>query len=360
MKKSLLALAVLGAFCGRCVGAVVGHAVRHPRRQRQVRQERRSLARSRARDRRHQQQPARLPWHRRPGRRPEGGLQPAVRHQPRHRHRRTRQVLESPRDREPVRRFGELRLGRDYMPTFWNRRSSMPSAPTASAARSTFASATTRCAQDNSIGYFLPTNLGGFYGQAMVAAGRRRHRSADRPVYSAASSASRAGPFDVASRTGTTPDVASLPVPRRRLATQHKKTDEHRRFVGLRLREAMGYYDEETLPTPRRRPARSAPSFPFGQSEVHVGYDRSKLRQQRRRSTRRSTNQGDVPVQPVQAHGHVRHGCAPEQQGRHRAVRCRAAQRPRPERRRQVEGLRVRHSSLLLIACSPQQAFRAD
>ena len=46
----------------------------------------------------------------------------------------------------------------------------MPSARTASAARGNVQRGA-HVRQDNSIGYFLPSNLGGFYGQVMVAAG---------------------------------------------------------------------------------------------------------------------------------------------------------------------------------------------
>ena len=76
--------------------------------------------------------------------------------------------------------MGELRLGRDYNPTFWNTYFFDPFgavgvgtilnftiAPTANLG----SGATTALRNDNSIGYFLPANLGGLYGQGMVAAG---------------------------------------------------------------------------------------------------------------------------------------------------------------------------------------------
>lgn len=71
--------------------------------------------------------------------------------------------------------FGELRVGRDYVPTFWNYTvfdpfgtNSVGSVITAyTGGVSTFVRAS------NSIGYFLPGNLGGFYGQAMYAFGNR-------------------------------------------------------------------------------------------------------------------------------------------------------------------------------------------
>jgi predicted porin len=77
-------------------------------------------------------------------------------------------------------RFGELRLGRDYTPTFWNTTifdpfgtngvgSSLNVSRAASSAPINGAfGATTYVRSNNAVGYFLPA-LGGVYGQAMVA-----------------------------------------------------------------------------------------------------------------------------------------------------------------------------------------------
>jgi predicted porin len=78
--------------------------------------------------------------------------------------------------------FGELRLGRDYTPTFWNdtvfdpfgtngvgtnlistASGFGPGAPSGFTANGNYVRA------NNSVGYFLPPNLGGFYGQVMYA-----------------------------------------------------------------------------------------------------------------------------------------------------------------------------------------------
>jgi predicted porin len=73
--------------------------------------------------------------------------------------------------------LGELRLGRDYTPGFWNLSKFHPFGtngvgtagilfyPVQGGARITNVRAS------NSVGYFLPGNLGGFYGQAMYAFG---------------------------------------------------------------------------------------------------------------------------------------------------------------------------------------------
>ena len=54
--------------------------------------------------------------------------------------------------------------------------------------------------------------------------------------------------------------------------------------------------------------------IPFGQAEVHVGYDRSESKRRLSSATRSSDQQTveqfkvDAPVQPVQADGDVHHG----------------------------------------------------
>ncbi|KTT14051.1 hypothetical protein NS331_24055 [Pseudacidovorax intermedius] len=69
--------------------------------------------------------------------------------------------------------FGEVRLGRDYKPTFWNLTVFDPfgtnGAGSALAQRAASAFESDNVRASNSIGYFLPSNLGGFYGQAQYA-----------------------------------------------------------------------------------------------------------------------------------------------------------------------------------------------
>lgn len=72
--------------------------------------------------------------------------------------------------------FGELRLGRDYTPDFWNHTVFDPYGTNGVGSstnlfNSSGSGATTVVRANNSIGYFLPSGLGGLYGQVMVAAG---------------------------------------------------------------------------------------------------------------------------------------------------------------------------------------------
>jgi len=71
--------------------------------------------------------------------------------------------------------FGELRVGRDYVPSFWNYTIYDPfGTNSVGATMAAYTGATnTFVRASNSIGYFLPGNLGGFYGQFMYAFGNR-------------------------------------------------------------------------------------------------------------------------------------------------------------------------------------------
>ncbi len=78
--------------------------------------------------------------------------------------------------------FGELRLGRDYTPTFWNHTVFDPFGTNGLGSQTNLmaqpggstnplgSGATTLVRANNTIGYFLPA-MGGLYGQVMVAAG---------------------------------------------------------------------------------------------------------------------------------------------------------------------------------------------
>jgi predicted porin len=118
-------------------------------------------------------------------------------------------------------RGGELRLGRDYVPTFLNLGAfdvyganglgqdanliSLVSSPA-----STIGGAGTGVRANNSIGYFTPGNLGGFYGSAMYALGQGN----DNNAYWGLRGGFASGPFDVALAYGETemePVAPNLP-----------------------------------------------------------------------------------------------------------------------------------------------------
>ena len=69
--------------------------------------------------------------------------------------------------------FGEVRLGRDYTPTFWNDTVFDPFGTNGVGTNLIYTATNSvvngYARSSNSVGYFLPPNLGGFYGQFMYA-----------------------------------------------------------------------------------------------------------------------------------------------------------------------------------------------
>ena len=93
---------------------------------------------------------------------------------------------------------GELRLGRDYTPTFWNQTIFDAFGTNGLGSSLNVRQVYGGTRQDNTIGYFLPSNLGGFYGQAMGGAAEGGS-SLDRAArYIGGRVGFAAGPFDIA------------------------------------------------------------------------------------------------------------------------------------------------------------------
>ena len=119
-----------------------------------------------------------------------------------------------------ISKAGEIRLGRDYNPSFWNTvfgdvyganglgqalnvigSGGLANGASVGAAYPTFARS------NNSIGYFLPGGLGGLYGQVQVAAGENQANQ----KYMGGRIGYAAGPFDVAAAYGVTETGAGGP-----------------------------------------------------------------------------------------------------------------------------------------------------
>ena len=101
--------------------------------------------------------------------------------------------------------FGEVRLGRDFTPTYLGYSDYDPFGDNGVAASSKFDSSLgtardTGTRADNQITYLTPGNLGGFYGRASVAAGEG---TAGKKYYGARAGYA-AGPFDVSAAYGQT------------------------------------------------------------------------------------------------------------------------------------------------------------
>jgi predicted porin len=110
--------------------------------------------------------------------------------------------------------WGELRIGRDYTPTFWNLTVFDPFGTNGSGTTATLQSGATgvnTVRASNSIGYFAPANLGGFYGQVMYAENEIANNvgaAIDTGTYFGGRVGYAAGPFNVAASYGRVLDNA--------------------------------------------------------------------------------------------------------------------------------------------------------
>ena len=189
--------------------------------------------------------------------------------------------------------LGEFRMGRDYVPTFWNnvifdafggngigngfnvwqlQATYLPvPGPTnlGSPAFGNFARA------DNSLGYFLPAGLGGVYGQAMVAASQG---GTNQGRVTAARVGYAAGPFDIAA-AGLQQrfDLASNPVVTGITPGSHQNTYNLGSSYNFGFVKLFGYVVHDTREGIKETRGSLSVSIPVGSGEIHLGYDRSKL-----------------------------------------------------------------------------------
>jgi predicted porin len=104
-------------------------------------------------------------------------------------------------------KFGEVRLGRDYDPSFWNTvyddvNGANGLGQGLNLISSLGSGATTIARANNSMGYFLPGGIGGIYGQAMYALGQTPAGQSNK--YYGGRIGWGAGPFDVNGAYGET------------------------------------------------------------------------------------------------------------------------------------------------------------
>jgi predicted porin len=169
--------------------------------------------------------------------------------------------------------LGELRMGRDYTPTFWantlydafgnvgvGASSNVLQLPT-----STFARA------DNSISYLTPPTLGGFFGQATVAAaegGTTANPFGNAGRYVGARVGYAKGPMDISIAAGQQ---------RNSYFGSTQKTYNIGGYYDFGVAKVLGYLLRDTAKNLRETRGSISVVVPLGQSEVHAGYDRSKL-----------------------------------------------------------------------------------
>ncbi|MGR4868145.1 porin [Variovorax sp. LARHSF232] len=175
-------------------------------------------------------------------------------------------------------RFGELRLGRDYTPGFWNTAIFDPfGTGSGIGANQIYFSglggviAPTGTRASNSVGYFLPAGLGGFYGQAMYAMGENPSNTVpaaakDDGDYAGLRVGYQSGPFHAAIATGTT-QYASGDLRVSNLGISYT-------FDALMNLKLMGEYYDESLGPLGGKGALLGFILPLGAGEVKFSYAR--------------------------------------------------------------------------------------
>jgi len=172
---------------------------------------------------------------------------------------------------------GELRLGRDYTPTFWNNTifDAFGTNGLGDSSHVLQLATTTFVRADNSVGYFLPANIGGFYGQLMAAAAEpgQAGQTSNNGRYLGGRVGFAAGPFDVAGayaqqRNSTFPLLGN---------------DQDTWNIGgswdFGFLKVMGYFVHDKRDVGAKEDRYSISGVvPLGQGEVHVGYSRSKAK----------------------------------------------------------------------------------
>jgi predicted porin len=165
--------------------------------------------------------------------------------------------------------FGELRLGRDYTPNFLVQTLfDAFGATTGMGSSLNVAQLYGGTRMDNSIGHILPSNLGGVYGQAMVAASEGGTTADRGGRYIGARLGYAAGPFDVAFAAGSQRlDALGL--------TQ--KTYDLGASYDFGVVKLLGYIDRDTRPSLAETRLNLSAVVPLGAGEFHVGYERSRF-----------------------------------------------------------------------------------
>ena len=165
--------------------------------------------------------------------------------------------------------FGEIRLGRDYTPTFWNN-TNFDAFGTNGLGDSSHVQqlgSPTFVRADNSIGYFLPA-MGGLYGQVMAAAGEGATATIGNPGrYVGGRIGFAAGPFDIAFAAADQRYVSGDPSTR---------TYNIGGSYNFGVASVMGYFVRDTQGDDRENRFSVSTVVPLGQGEIHAGYSRSK------------------------------------------------------------------------------------
>ena len=159
--------------------------------------------------------------------------------------------------------MGEVRLGRDYDPSFWNTVFDDVDGANGTGQGLNLISglgsgALTIARDNNSIGYFLPSNLGGVYGQAMVAPAQ----GVTGQKYYGGRLGWSAGPVDINAAYGDTKTAVSSDFKMWNVGGSYD-------FGFLKL---YGYYNNNTFQNLKQGVYDVSVSVPMGQGELRAVY----------------------------------------------------------------------------------------
>jgi len=166
--------------------------------------------------------------------------------------------------------WGELRLGRDYTPHFWNLTVFDPFGTNGVGTTQTLNSSLggpTTIRASNSIGYFLPGNLGGFYGQVQYYLGENASNTGIKDGNGASLRVGYAnGPVDVALATSST-----------KFAAGNITTTNLGGQYDFGVAKLIGHYNRDRVGS---APAVTGTGYliggviPVGVGEIHAAYSR--------------------------------------------------------------------------------------
>lgn len=161
--------------------------------------------------------------------------------------------------------FGEVRLGRDYTPTFWNTTIFDPfgTVGVGSSLNVThYVGQPTYVRSDNAVSYFTPGGIGGIYAQVMVAPGEGGPNK-----YIGGRVGFAAGPFDIAAAAGRQDVVAGG-------ATKYESFNLAGSY-DLGVVKLMAQYNNEQLKggsVAKETRWLAGAVVPMGQGEIHASY----------------------------------------------------------------------------------------
>lgn len=167
--------------------------------------------------------------------------------------------------------FGEIRIGRDYTPAFWNTTVFDPFGTNGVGAFTNVSinglgtlGSQSYVRANNTLGYFLPGNLGGLYGQIQTSAGEGTAALNQANKQTSGRIGYAAGPINVAASFGQT---KTLP-----------NNWKHNNLAGswnFGVATVMAQWDQQKVAALKQVTYLIGAVVPLGQGEIHIAYDKA-------------------------------------------------------------------------------------